>query len=589
LVKIVKNLDENSVFGKPKRFIPVSSQAHFFRAAHFHMADLTPRLSLDSDTNLAGLVNMLLTLSPTGVMLLKPVYGAEEEQITDFDLVQLNAAARQQLQLPETPAASLLTCWPGARQAGIFEWYCESFLAGPAAGQSRQWQHDELAAYQVLAAQRHQHLLVVSLAAAHSLPAGSPALGETQVPAPAPLGGGPPLGALEPHLAEHLAPQAAERGLRQQILRQVPAAMATLSGPAHNYTFFNDQYRELSAHRVELGKPVSDVLPELVAQGFLDILNQVYTTGQPFTGTDKPVQLLDHTTGRIRQRYLDFIYQPLTNEQGQTQGILAFLVDATERVLARQQVEATNLELAAINARLTRTNVDLDTFVYSASHDLRAPISNIEGLLLALRQELPIEAWQAELVPRLLELMDGAVARFQQTLGYLTNVTQLQPGTTDDHSTELVELPALVEAVRLDILPELSSAHATLVVDLAECPRLWASPRLLRGIFYNFLSNAIKYRAPGRPPQIYLRCRRTAPGYLTLEVQDNGLGLTEQQQGALFQLFKRMHNHVSGSGVGLYTVKKMVDNAGGMLTVQSQPGVGSTFAVMLPISNRPLP
>jgi signal transduction histidine kinase len=107
------------------------------------------------------------------------------------------------------------------------------------------------------------------------------------------------------------------------------------------------------------------------------------------------------------------------------------------------------------------------------------------------------------------------------------------------------------------------------------------SPKTLRSVLYNLLSNAIKYRDPARPCQVVLRCRQL-PGQLALEVQDNGLGLSESQQGQLFQLFRRLHTHVAGSGVGLYMVKKMVDNAGGTLAVQSQLGVGSTFTVLLP-------
>jgi signal transduction histidine kinase len=555
------------------------------------MADFAPLMSPDGDTNPAGLVDVLLTLSPAATMLLRPVYDASGEVVIDFDWVRLNPAAQRVLHLSAQPAASLLALFPEAQQAGgVFAFYREAFLAGHAAHCSHQYQHDGLASYHIVAAQRHEQLLVVSLSAASDpvapfvesaplthqsfkqvLPHEQPAAHRDAV-----------------RVAEQLPDLDEQQNLLEQILLQVPAAVATLIGPEHRYTFFNDHYQGLSAHRVEVGKRIAEALPELVGQGFVDLLDQVYATGQPFTGTDKPVQLFDHTTGRLVQRYLDFSYQPLTNAQKQPQGILAFIVDTTERVLARQQVETANRELATINARLTRTNADLDTFVYSASHDLRAPISNIEGLLLALRQELPVEALQAELVPRLLELMDGAVARFQQTLGYITDVTRLQSEAAD-HATELVELSALVEAVRLDILPELTASRATLTVDLSEYPLLWASPRLLRSIFYNFLSNAIKYRAPDRLPLIHLRCRRAEPGYLTLEVQDNGLGLTQQQQGSLFQLFNRLHTHVSGSGVGLYMVKKMVDNIGGMLTVQSQPGVGSTFIVRLPLSNRPLP
>ena len=532
------------------------------------MAALPPSLSQDSDTNPAGLVDVLLASSPTGMLLLRPVYSAKGEIVTDFDWVRLNAAAQQLLQLPEKPGASLLTLFPAAAACGVFAFCRDAFLAGQVAHCSDWYQHDGLSGYSIWAAQRYEQLLVVSLTDAGSQKYAAALAPSSKDGRPAPL--------------------AAQQGLLQQLLRQVPAAVAILSGPEHHYASFNDRYQTLSANRAEVGQRVTQVMPELVNQGFVSLLDQVYATGQPFTGTDRPVQLFDYTTGHTEQRYIDLTYQPLADEQGQTQGILVFLVDTTERVLARQQVEAANRELAIINTRLTRTNSDLDTFVYSASHDLRAPIANIEGLLSALRQELPVEAWQAELVPRLLELMDGAVARFQQTLGYLTDVTRLQPEALD-HATELVDLSALVEAVRLDILPELTAARATLTVDLAMCPQLLASPKLLRSVFYNFLSNAIKYRSPDRPPLIHLRCRPAASGHPALEVQDNGLGLSEQQQDVLFQLFKRLHTHVPGSGVGLYMVKKMVDNAGGTLTVQSQLGVGSTFTVTLPLSAKPLP
>jgi signal transduction histidine kinase len=69
---------------------------------------------------------------------------------------------------------------------------------------------------------------------------------------------------------------------------------------------------------------------------------------------------------------------------------------------------------------------------------------------------------------------------------------------------------------------------------------------------------------------------------VVLEVQDNGLGLTESQQGQLFGLFQRLHDHVPGTGIGLYMVKRLVENAGGTIAVQSQIGEGTTFTISLP-------
>jgi PAS domain S-box-containing protein len=135
------------------------------------------------------------------------------------------------------------------------------------------------------------------------------------------------------------------------ILGQVPAAIATLRGPEHRYSFFNDGYQALSGQRTVLGKTVAEVFPEVVPQGFIGLLDQVYATGQPFKGQEMPAQLFDRATGRPEPRYVDFIYQPLLDDKDQTQGILAFIVDVTDRVLARQHAEALQAQVRAATLR----------------------------------------------------------------------------------------------------------------------------------------------------------------------------------------------------------------------------------------------
>jgi signal transduction histidine kinase len=247
---------------------------------------------------------------------------------------------------------------------------------------------------------------------------------------------------------------------------------------------------------------------------------------------------------------------------------------------ARDEARALNQELTATNEQLTRTNVDLDSFIYVASHDLRAPITNIEGLLAALQEQLPAAAQQAEQVPYLFQLLHGAVERFQLTLEQLTDLTKLQHAS--QAPVETIDLAALIEDVRLDLAPLLTATGAEMLVDVSTCPRLRFAPQHLRSIVYNLLSNAVKYHHPDRAPQVQLRCQPAPGGGAVLEVQDNGLGLNEDQQARLFGLFQRLHTHVEGSGVGLYTVKRLVENAGRRITVVSQAGVGTTFRVELP-------
>ena len=103
----------------------------------------------------------------------------------------------------------------------------------------------------------------------------------------------------------------------------------------------------------------------------------------------------------------------------------------------------------------------------------------------------------------------------------------------------------------------------------------------LKQVLINLVSNALKYHHPDRAPLVQVSCHHESDG-LVLRVQDNGLGLSEQQQAKLFQLFERLHTHVEGTGVGLYMVKKIVENAGGTLSVQSCPGQGTTFIASFP-------
>ena len=387
---------------------------------------------------------------------------------------------------------------------------------------------------------------------------------------------------------------------RQDLLslfERAPVAVVLLREPNHRIEYYNEAFERLYPGENLRGRTLREAYPALTTSDVLDHLDRVYQTGETYMGLEDRLR----TTAPGPARYISFTYQPY-REDNRIAGVAVFIYDVTEQVLGRQQVQALNEELAAINKEvqatneelhasntlLTRTNADLDTFVYSASHDLKSPITNIEGLLLALRQQLPAEAQAAPLVPRLLEMMDGAVARFQETLGYLTDVTRLQQAQADQPA-EAVDLPALVEAVRLDILPELAAAGATLTTDLAGCHAVYFPPKNLRSILYNLLSNAIKYHDPARPPLVQLRARSDHAGQLVLEVQDNGLGLSLPQQGELFRLFRRLHSHVAGSGVGLYMVKKMVDNAGGTLAVHSEPGVGSIFTVTLPAAYQAQP
>ena len=269
---------------------------------------------------------------------------------------------------------------------------------------------------------------------------------------------------------------------------------------------------------------------------------------------------------------------PARNEQGEIQQWIGTYTDIHEHKLALERIDQAQRELRSNNEQLTRANIDLDNFIYTASHDLKAPISNIEGLLDALLVELPPETVQRDPVQPILALMQDSVNRFKRTIEHLTDVSKLQK----EHGqlSAAVDVAAVVRDVCLDLEPLIREAGAQLSVDVQAAPIVWFSEKNLRSLVFNLLSNAIKYRAPGRPAHVRL-CTRPEGGGVVLEVQDNGLGFDAANEHKLFGMFQRFHDHVDGSGIGLYMVKKMVENAGGRIAVHSQLGEGSTFSVYL--------
>ncbi|MER2999521.1 PAS domain-containing protein [Pontibacter populi] len=253
---------------------------------------------------------------------------------------------------------------------------------------------------------------------------------------------------------------------------------------------------------------------------------------------------------------------------------------ADELAIANQELKAANLELGNANKQLVYTNKDLDNFIYTASHDLRAPISNIERLLIKLLLVLPEQSREEGEAKQIISMMQKAVERFKKTISNLTEISKLQK--SENLESEVIDLPELIEEVKSDLGYLVSESKAEVIVDLNLCKSVSFSEKNLRSIIYNLLSNALKYRHPDRVPLIRIKCDQDEDQFL-LTIKDNGLGLSQQSKGKLFTMFRRFHDHVEGSGVGLYMVKRIVDNAGGKIDVETEEGTGTTFKVNLPL------
>jgi PAS domain S-box-containing protein len=354
------------------------------------------------------------------------------------------------------------------------------------------------------------------------------------------------------------------------------------------YRFANQAYQAWFGQNPEdlLGRPIREVVGEKAYAGVKEYIARALA-GERLDFEAKMPYREDFV------KYIRTSYVPDIRE-GEVAGFYTLVQDITEPVLARQQVEqsqqalqalnaelaaangelsASNGELARINEDLDRTNKDLDNFVYTASHDLKAPILNVEGLLRALEKQLDAQTLRQESVQQIYGLLYRSVNRFKSTIGDLTEVARISKETTEDVVS--IPLAGVLEEVLQDLAPQLEEGGTRVDIRL-HCPEVHFSRKNLKSVLYNLVSNAVKYRSPDRKSVVTITCR-AQENYYILVVEDNGLGMDMRQQDKIFALFKRLHNHVEGTGIGLYIVKKILENAGGKIEVESQVGVGSTF------------
>ena len=229
-------------------------------------------------------------------------------------------------------------------------------------------------------------------------------------------------------------------------------------------------------------------------------------------------------------------------------------------------------ELVEKNLELERINHDLDSFVYAASHDLKLPIVNMAGIFAELMR---IAVFRDPEAPKMMEMFDRSLQQIHNTIQDLSDVVKVQ--RVRAHKLEMVDLKPLTEDVQLGLQDLLLETEARIVTDFSLVPALPFTKASLKSIFFNLISNALKYRSANRVPEISLRTRLKGD-YIELEVKDNGLGIDlNKHQNKLFQMFKRFHNHVNGSGLGLYIVNRLLTNHGGYINIESTLDEGTTF------------
>ncbi|MFN3402571.1 MAG: PAS domain-containing protein [Cytophagaceae bacterium] len=263
--------------------------------------------------------------------------------------------------------------------------------------------------------------------------------------------------------------------------------------------------------------------------------------------------------------------------------------DITDKKIKDKAIQDTALELQKVNKELlvknkelVKTNNDLDNFIYTASHDLKAPVSNIEGLIHTLEESLQEKQFIDSEISQVINFIKQSVIRFQNTIRDLTEISKIQRNTNDDITT--IRIAEIINEVLGNLNKMVRETEAAVNLDIPEKLSLNFSVNNLRSILHNLVSNAIKYRSPERSPMVNIAVKDDDQ-FIRISVKDNGLGFGQEHKEKIFGMFKRLHTHVEGTGVGLYIVKKIIDNCNGKIEVESEPDKGTSFTLYFPKEN----
>ena len=351
----------------------------------------------------------------------------------------------------------------------------------------------------------------------------------------------------------------------QRLVKQAPLGLAFVHQDGR-LTFINDRFTMLLGYTL-------DQVPDLDHWWALAYPNASYREWVQETWAEA-VRRATHDGADIEPLEYD-----VTCRDGQVRiieiggivlpdGFLATFIDFTERREAER-------ELRAANARLARSNRDLEQFASVASHDLQEPLR-----MVASYTQLLSETYAGQLDARADKFIGFAVegaTRMHSLLNDLLEFSRVESQATPFLPTSCSDL---VAKVLHDLEPRIIESGA--VVQVEDLPTVLADPMQLGQVFQNLLSNALKFRGDA-PPVVKVSAHRDGT-FWEFDIEDNGIGIDPRFHDRVFTIFQRLHprEEYQGTGIGLSIVKKIIERHGGTIRIDSALGRGARFTFSLP-------
>jgi PAS domain S-box-containing protein len=327
-----------------------------------------------------------------------------------------------------------------------------------------------------------------------------------------------------------------------------------------------------------IGKNDRDFLPAEQADFISAKDREVLAAGQL---VDVPEHRIDSL--HLGTRILHTMKMPILDERGEPKFLLGISVDITERKLAEQAIRELNAELRDKAAQLEVTNKELESFSYSVSHDLRAPLRAIDGFAQMMEEDYQ-ERLDAE-GKRYLAVIRQNSSRMGSLIDDLLEFSRLgrQPVAHGEVNIDALVREVVEEVLNSEPRGERGVASAAPQIEVGPLPPARGDRGLLRQVWTNLIANAVKYSSKVQRPFIQVSgCEAGAENHYS--VRDNGVGFNMQYAEQLFRVFQRLHRaeDFGGTGVGLAIVHRIVTRHGGRVWAEGVENDGAVFSFALP-------
>lgn len=302
----------------------------------------------------------------------------------------------------------------------------------------------------------------------------------------------------------------------------------------------------------DVGRPLSNISTNIKFETITDDIKKVIAEGSVIT------KEIETNNGKWYQ----IMSMPYVLADNTTNGAIITFNDITE-------IKKTQLELDKKNISLLNINADLDNFVHTTSHDLLAPLANIEMSIEVMNQiKVPDPT-----LNKFLDVINSSVKKFRSLINDIATVAKIESGML---TTEMINLDEMINEIEWSLENKIKSTGAVINRNF-DVKQIRFSKKNLRSILFNLISNSIKFKGEDRPV-INISTAKEKDNII-LSVEDNGIGISKTDCVKIFEMYGRVNYDIDGHGIGLYLAKKIVDAAGGNIVVESEVGKGCKFII----------